>query len=496
MATAVKETAAPAGEYQLAPIGIVVADKGFNNRRTLGNIDELTNSIQSVGVLQPLLVWRRELGAAATDGSLKDKGFLHVIAGHRRLAASLQAGLTHVPVIVVEQDERARLESLLVENLHRLDIDPLEEADGYKRLLAFGLKQKEIASKVGRAESHVSKRLSLLELPKEVHDLVVAGKLRIADALELTPYAKEPEVIEETLKQLKESIRMGWGFRVADHALGAKRRIEREAKKKSAIEHLTAAKVAIVKSNPWNLTGLGKGYGQLPITAAAHSKFDCHAAFVEDDGEVRYLCTKPATHAKSDDKAVARVARQLTGKDTHSADNKAQAKKAAESRERNKVLRIREPLRLAEVKRVLTARQKREDVLDFTLRQLLQLLVNSDYEVGERAAAFLEIPMSAKKHTYDRANPEYAAYLSGGNDRVFKLAYAFALASGEEPFAKLMKQGYFDQEYSTNATRYLDHLEANGYKPDKVELAQLPKRENGYRWKDAFDQVQPKGKAK
>jgi hypothetical protein len=157
---------------------------------------------------------------------------------------------------------------------------------------------------------------------------------------------------------------------------------------------------------------------------------------------------------------------------------------------------LREPLRVAELKRLLTARQKREDVLDFTLRNLLQLLVTADYEVGERAAAYLEIPMGKKSHTYDRANPEFAAYLSGGNDRLFKLAYAFALASGEEPFAKLMKQGYFDQEYSSNATRYLDHLAANGYKPDKVELAQLPKSENGYRWKDAFDAVKPKAKGK
>lgn len=496
MATAVKEAAAPAGEYQLVPIGVVEVDKGFNNRRSLGDITELADSIKSVGLLQPLLVWKRPINGAVTE----PKGYLHVIAGHRRLAASKQAGLTQVPVIIVEQDEKSRLESLLVENLHRLDIDPLEEADGYKRLLAFGLAQKDIAAKVGRSPAHVSKRLSLLELPTEVHQLVLTGKLHLVDALELLPYVKEPEVIEETLKNLRESIKNGWGFRVEDHARGAKRRIEVERKRKAAIEKLTAEKVPIVKArNTWDLTKLGHGYNQLPMTATAHSKSPCHAAFVSDEGAIEYICTKPANHKTSEDNTVAKAARALTAPAPTYGGEKAgkeQAKKAAASRERNKVLRIREPLRTAELKRVLTARQKREDVLDFTLRNLLQLLVNSDYEVGERAAAYLEIPMGKKSHTYDRANPEFAAYLSGGNDRLFKLAYAFALASGEEPFAKLMKQGYFDQEYSTNATRYLDHLQANGYKPDKVELAQLPKHENGYRWKDAFDQVKPKGKEK
>jgi ParB/RepB/Spo0J family partition protein len=496
MATAVKETSAPAGEYQPVPIGIIEVDKGFNNRRSLGDISELAESIKSVGLLQPLLVWKREVNGATTE----PKGYLHVIAGHRRLAACKLAGLTHVDVKIVTLDEKGRMEALLVENLHREGIDPLEEAEGYKRLLAFGLKQQDIAAKVGRSPAHVSKRLSILELSPEVHQLITSGKLHLADALELIPYVKEPEVIAETLKHVRESIKNGWGFRVDDHARGAKRRIEQERKRQIVLGALKAEKVSLVtQRNTWDLTQLGQGANRLPMTPAAHSKFPCHAAFVEDhDLSVHYVCTKPANHKTSDVAVVAKAAKALTSGRSYGGEkaSKDQAKKAAASRERNKVLKVREPLRTAELKRLLTARQKREDVLDFTLRNLLQLLVNSDYEVAERAAAFLEIPMGKKSHTYDRANPEFAAFLSGGNGRLFKLAYAFALASGEEPFAKLMKQGYFDQEYSTNATRYLDHLQANGYKPDKVELAQLPKQENGYRWKDAFDKVKPKGKEK
>jgi ParB/RepB/Spo0J family partition protein len=490
MATAVTEIPTKAAEYLQLPIDQVAPAPGFNNRRSLGDLAELAASIKSVGLLQPLLVRKVE---SALD---RDVVGYFIIAGHRRHAAAKLAGLSHVDAKVVDQDEKARLESLLVENLHRLDIDPLEEADGYKRLLAFGLKQKDIAAKVGRSEAHVSKRLALLELPAEVHQLVLAGKVRLADALELLPYVKEPEVIAETLKNVKESIANGWGFRIEDHARGAKHRLEQERKRRVVLDRLKAEKVSLVtKQNTLDLIQLGTGHNRLPMTPAAHSKFPCHAAFVEDyDLAVHYVCTKPANHKTSDVKEVAKAAKALTSNRGYEGESasKAQAKKSAASRERNKVLKVREPLRVAELKRLLTARQKREDVLDFTLRNLLQLLVTADYEVAERAAALLEIPMSKKVHTYNRANPEFAAYLSGGNDRLFKLAYTFALASGEEPFAKLLKQGYFDQEYSTNATRYLDHLAANGYKPDKVELAQLPKSENGYRWKDAFDKVKEK----
>src|ERR1700720_375544 len=102
MATAVKEAAAPAGEYQLVPIGIVEVDKGFNNRRSLGDITELADSIKSVGLLQPCLVWKRPVNRPVRQA----KGYLHVRAGQRRLAASKQAGLTQVPVIIVQQDEK------------------------------------------------------------------------------------------------------------------------------------------------------------------------------------------------------------------------------------------------------------------------------------------------------------------------------------------------------------------------------------------------------
>jgi ParB/RepB/Spo0J family partition protein len=494
MATVVKEAAAPAGEYQLVPIGVVEVDKGFNNRRSLGDITELADSIRSVGLLQPLLVWKRPINGAVTE----PKGYLHVIAGHRRLAASKQAGLTQVPVIVVQQDEKLRMESLLVENLPRLDLDPLEEADGYKRLLELGLKQQDIAAKVGRSPAHVSKRLSLLELPDEVHQLVLSGKLHLVDALELLPYVKEPEIILETLKNLRESIKHGWGFRVEDHARGAKRRVEAARKQKAAVEKLTAEKVSIIKTtSPWNLTKLGHGYNHLPMTATAHSKSPCHAAFVDAEGAIEYICTTPANHKTSEDKTVAKAARSLTAPASSGGNSstKAPAKKAAESRERNKVLRIREPLRTAELKRVITARQKREDVLDFVLRQLLQRFIDESDDVAELAAQILEVPMG-KKPQYGHADPDFATWLSAGNsDRVFRLAYVLALASGELPFRTLVSKGFFSEEFSANAARYLEHLEANGYKPDKVEVAQLAPV-NKYRWRAPFDKVKPKGKEK
>src|SRR5712692_2702549 len=102
-----------ATEYRVVPIKTIEVESGFNNRRSLGDLTELAASIKSVGLLEPLIVWQPN-----------GKGKVRLIAGQRRLEAARKAGLKEIPVIVKVLDEKARLEALLVENLHRKDIDP------------------------------------------------------------------------------------------------------------------------------------------------------------------------------------------------------------------------------------------------------------------------------------------------------------------------------------------------------------------------------------
>lgn len=131
-------------------------------------LEELAASIEQLGVLQPLLV------RSVDDG-------YQLIAGERRLRASKQAGLTEVPVMVVETDDRGSLERALVENIHRADLNAIEEAAAYKQLIDdAGITQEELAGRLGRNRVTITNSLRLLDLPVEVQALLIERKLTAA----------------------------------------------------------------------------------------------------------------------------------------------------------------------------------------------------------------------------------------------------------------------------------------------------------------------------
>lgn len=131
---------------------------------------ELTDSIREQGIVQPLIVRAR------------GEGF-ELIAGERRWRAAQLAGLAHVPVLVREADDTAALELALIENLQRENLNPLEEAQGYRQLLdQFHLRQEDIASKVGKSRVAVANALRLLNLPSEVQAHLRSGRLSVGHA--------------------------------------------------------------------------------------------------------------------------------------------------------------------------------------------------------------------------------------------------------------------------------------------------------------------------
>ena len=132
-------------------------------------IGELAESIRELGILQPLLV--RELGS----------GNYQLVAGERRLRASRLAGLERVPVMSVETDDRGSLERALVENLHREDLNPIEEAEGYRQLIdEASLTQEELGKRLGRSRVTITNALRLLSLPSAIQKLLVEGRISAA----------------------------------------------------------------------------------------------------------------------------------------------------------------------------------------------------------------------------------------------------------------------------------------------------------------------------
>ena len=137
------------------------------------NLNDLTNSIKERGVLQPIIVRK----------SNNDKSKFEIIAGERRWLAAQRAGLHNVPVVITEADDLKSLEFAIVENVQRQDLSPLEEAQGYKRLIdEFSYDQEKVAKFIGKSRSHITNSLRLLKLPNEVIKLIEIQKLTAGHA--------------------------------------------------------------------------------------------------------------------------------------------------------------------------------------------------------------------------------------------------------------------------------------------------------------------------
>ncbi len=140
---------------------------------------ELADSIKEQGIVQPLIVRERD-------------GHLELIAGERRWRAAQLLGLTEVPVILRQADDRAVLELALIENLQRENLNPIEEAHGYAQLIEqFQLKQEEVATKVGKSRAVVANALRLLKLPPSIQTSIREGRLSVGHAKVILGLASE-----------------------------------------------------------------------------------------------------------------------------------------------------------------------------------------------------------------------------------------------------------------------------------------------------------------
>jgi ParB family transcriptional regulator, chromosome partitioning protein len=157
----------------------------FQPRRAFaeGELEDLAASMREHGVLQPLLVRPAPGGV----------GGYEIVAGERRWRAAQRAGLHEVPVLVRELGDRAALEVALVENVQRADLSPLEEAEGFRRLIdEFGHTQEALAAALGKSRSHVANTLRLLGLPPPLREMLADGRLSAGHARALLG-AREPE---------------------------------------------------------------------------------------------------------------------------------------------------------------------------------------------------------------------------------------------------------------------------------------------------------------
>ena len=137
------------------------------------NLEDLTNSIKEHGVIQPIIV----------RVSNSDKSKYEIIAGERRWIAAKNAGLHEIPVVVTEADDLKSLEFAIVENVQRHDLNPLEEAQGYKRLIdEFSYDQEKVSKFIGKSRSYITNSLRLLNLPSEILKYIEEKKITTGHA--------------------------------------------------------------------------------------------------------------------------------------------------------------------------------------------------------------------------------------------------------------------------------------------------------------------------
>jgi ParB family transcriptional regulator, chromosome partitioning protein len=172
----------------MMPVGSLSPHPGQPRRRFDETaLDELATSIATRGVLQPIVV--RAHG--------KD---YQIVAGERRWRAAQRARLHEVPVIVREFSDAETLEIALVENIQRQDLNAIEEADGYRRLIAeFGHTQDALAQIVNKSRSHVANLLRLLELPAKVQEMVVSGSLQMGHARALIGASNSESLAQQVI---------------------------------------------------------------------------------------------------------------------------------------------------------------------------------------------------------------------------------------------------------------------------------------------------------
>ncbi|MGH7308967.1 MAG: ParB/RepB/Spo0J family partition protein [Candidatus Rokuibacteriota bacterium] len=184
-----------------------------------GSLDELARSLKSSGMIQPVIV-RRAPG-----------GRWQLIAGERRWRAARQAGLEQIPAVVREATDAESLELALVENLLREDLNPIEEAEAYQRILTeFGWTQEDVAQRVGKDRSTIANSLRLLRLPAVIQDDLRTGRLTMGHARALLSLT-EPG---QQLKLREEILAHAWSVRATEEGVAQRRLVPLPVRRRSA----------------------------------------------------------------------------------------------------------------------------------------------------------------------------------------------------------------------------------------------------------------------
>lgn len=454
----------------------VIDESPDNPRSVLPELPALAKSIEAVGVIEPIVV-------------VQDGDRFRIVAGHRRVAASKLAGLKSVPAILRTDDAVAEHIHRMVENLQRVDLNPLEEARGYARLKDLGVKQKAIAEAVGRNQGHVSKRLALLNLPPEIAARVGrddAGGVTLEQAVDIARLNGRVQIAIAEASHAADDAKFRGGYDLDTLIRREASIAERASELVDVVKALRSAKVTVL-----NLTG--DEISEPPSPSAvdgpaplawlhdldrdAHAKLPCHAVTIRRSpvgGEsllerwTQEVCTDPGSHAGAS--AAARAARPTETVGSALADPAAAAERAAKVEAVNDA-----KAHLAGwVGDAVAGKIVREMAAYVQRGQIRDALLGREYYLANTADA---MALLGRTESTDLVELLRFGVSGQAGDKLTRAALAARLdadVDAVESFIRDHAFGYeLDVRYVVDALAFYGFARPLGYEPSELELGAL-----------------------
>ena len=237
--------------------------KNFNEDK----IHELAESIKQHGLIEPLIVQKGK------------KGFYTIIAGERRWRAAREAGIKEIPVVVKDYSDQQVMEIALIENIQREDLNPIEEAEAYERLIKdFNLKQDEVAERVSKSRVAITNSLRLLKLDPRVREMIIEDKIKSGHARALLAVNDPEEQYRLAVMIFDHSMSVRETEKMVKKYLSDKDKLKKEVKEKDTQTELIykdfEEKLKTVIGTKVNINHKGKGKGKIEIEYFSPDEFD------------------------------------------------------------------------------------------------------------------------------------------------------------------------------------------------------------------------------
>lgn len=441
-----------------------------NPRSDVGDVSELAASIGSIGLLQPLVVVKNGQGFS-------------LIAGHRRLAAVKQLEWKEVPVVVFNLSEKEQLEAMLIENIQRSDITALEEANAYQQLIdVHGMSQRELADRIGRSQSHISKRVSLLDLPEKAVELIDSGGITQDQAQTFLKLKDHPKRMDAAVKEFASK---GSNYYTVDRIVGEQMAVvKREQKLTKLRQKIKDEKLPVISDKAWtnldynNKADLGPGYGSLDVDPKEHELEECHRLRLVNlsHGTPRLVkvCVDISRHKKSGKSKLKGSVGGGAGQQRLAGVDKERATAMKRRAELQKVGKTRKEFARA----LLTKKVSKDDAIEAMALAASLAQPNEMPDAGALCDA-LGVKVSSNAWQRDEAgltegDRKLRALIESDPECKTKLVMAMALHVLESE-ASFAGDNFGDESGSSwlNVTGYLAFLERKGYTITELELEEI-----------------------